>query len=145
MCVSSKTSLLGVMLDCFLEKSERQEQRVTKYIITTWPWKTDHDSTLWLLVHSFRQASSFYIAQRFCKHRSKGSETMAQKIDFEQHSSATFGTYLLQKVMSILALGISSDHKNRQKLFAKDNDNGIIIKYLPNISYIIVEHVRIVS
>lgn len=38
-----------------------------------------------------------------------------------------------------------SDHKNMQKIFAKDNDKGIIITCLPNMSYIILGHVKLVN
>lgn len=80
-CVSSKTLLLGVMLNFLLGISERSEHGVAKYeyIITTWPWKTNHDSLLCLSAHSFSDATSFYIAQRLCKHKINGWEAMVQK------------------------------------------------------------------
>lgn len=59
---------------------------------------------LFLLVHSFSDLSSFYVAQRLYKNRIKESETMVQKADFTYNYSATVGTYLLWKARAILIL-----------------------------------------
>lgn len=99
-CVSSKTSLLGTMLDCLLEEKWGAG---SCYKITTWPWKTNHDSILCLLVNSFRNTSSFFFF-----HCSKALQTQNQVMR-NHGSKGWFQKALLSHFWHIPALESKDD------------------------------------